>query len=155
MYTSGEIQYEGDGRSLDIFKIPCLQNGVSQISRRNVARKLISSFSNKHGILYCFWLQLCKFIRNMHCMLFGRPYYRSCLWHTMSCVVCRLSVTFCIVAKRYVLAKNRLKEWIGNQGQKVDFWGRRHIYTSGFAAMATKRPFLHYYCPYSPACSRY
>jgi len=31
--------------------------------------------------------------------------------------VCRLSVTFCIVAKRYVLAKNCLKEWIGNQGQ--------------------------------------
>jgi len=30
-----------------------------------------------------------------------------------------LSVTFCIVAKRYVLSKNCLKEWIGNRGQKV------------------------------------
>jgi len=30
---------------------------------------------------------------------------------------------FCIVAKRYTLAKNCLKEWIGNQGQKVDFFG--------------------------------
>jgi len=27
------------------------------------------------------------------------------------------------VAKRYVLAKNCLKEQIGNQGQKVDFFG--------------------------------
>jgi len=39
------------------------------------------------------------------------------------CVVCRLSsVTFCIVAKWYVLAKKCLKEWIGNQDQKVDFF---------------------------------
>jgi len=55
--------------------------------------------------------------------------------------LCRLSsVMFCIVAKRYVLAKNRhcLKEWIGNQGQKVDFLGHRHISTSGFASMATE-----------------
>jgi len=45
------------------------------------------------------------------------------------CVVClsvcrgRLSVTFCIVAKRYVLVKNCLKKWIGSQGQKVHFFG--------------------------------
>jgi len=76
--------------------------------------------------------------------LFGRPYYRSSLWYTvssvcrLSVVVCLSSVTFCIVAKRYVLAKNCLKEWIGNQGQKVDFLGRRHISTSGFAATATE-----------------
>jgi len=51
--------------------------------------------------------------------LFGRPYYRSCLWYTVSSVCCLsvcLSVTFCIVAKWYVLAKNCLKEWIANQG---------------------------------------
>jgi len=84
--------------------------------------------------------------------IFGWPYYRSCLWYTVSSV-CRLSVclsvTFCIVAKRYVLAKNCLKEWIGNQGQKVDFLGRRHISTSGCGSM--RRPFLPYFCPYSPA----
>jgi len=40
------------------------------------------------------------------------------------------------VAKRYVLAKNCLKERIGNQGQRVDFLGRRRISTSGFAYMA-------------------
>ena len=57
--------------------------------------------------------------------------------------VCRrlsvcLSVTFCIVAKLFVLAKKCLKEQIGNQGQIVDFLGRRRISTSGFAYMATK-----------------
>jgi len=74
-------------------------------------------------------------------MVFGRPYYRSSLWHDVSSV-CRLSVclsvTFCIVAKRYVIAKNCLKERIGNQGQRVDFLGRRHISTSGFAYTATE-----------------
>ena len=49
----------------------------------------------------------------IHGILIGRPYYRSSLWHDVSSVVC-LSVTFCIVAKRYVLAKKCLKEWIGN-----------------------------------------
>ena len=61
----------------------------------------------------------------------------------VQCVVCRLSVTFCIVAKRYVLAKNCLKEQIGNQGQKVDFFGRRHISTSGFAGTA---PYMAVFC---------
>ena len=56
--------------------------------------------------------------------------------------VCRLSVTFCIVAKRYVLAKICLKERIGNQGQKVDFLGHRHISTSGFTATAVFALFL-------------
>ena len=41
-------------------------------------------------------------------MVFGRPYYRSSLWYSMSSVC--PSVTFCIVAKRYVLAKKCLKE---------------------------------------------
>ena len=46
------------------------------------------------------------------------------LVHCVVCLssVCLSSVTFCIVAKRYVLAKNCLKERIENQGQKVDFW---------------------------------
>ena len=64
-------------------------------------------------------------------------------------VVC-LSVTFCIVAKRYVLAKKCLKEWIGNQGQKVDFLVRRHISTSGFAATATETAFFALFLPVQP-----
>jgi len=48
----------------------------------------------------------------------GRAFGTLCLLS----VVC-LSVTFCIVAKWYVLAKNCLKERIGNQGQKSSFLG--------------------------------
>ena len=83
-------------------------------------------------------------------VIFGRPYYRSSLSYTVS-FVCRLSVTFCIVAKRYVLAKNCLKERIGNQGQKVDIFGRRHISTSGFASTATETAVFALFLPYSPA----
>ena len=61
----------------------------------------------------------------------------------VQCVVCLsvchlLSVTFCIGAKRYVLAKNRLKERMGNQGQKVDFLGCRHTHSAGFTSTATE-----------------
>jgi len=47
--------------------------------------------------------------------VFGRPYYRSSLWYSISSVcrlsvVCLSSVTFCIVAKRCVLVKKCLKE---------------------------------------------
>jgi len=86
---------------------------------------------------------------------FGRPYYRSCLSHTVSSVclsvcrlsVCRPSVTFCIVAKRYVLAKNCLKERIGNHGQVVAFLGRRHISTSGFGSAATETAVFALFLP--------
>jgi len=53
----------------------------------------------------------------------------------------------CIVAKRYVLAKNCLKESIGNEGQKVDFGGRRYISTSGFAATATETAVFALFLP--------
>jgi len=52
---------------------------------------------------------VCDISDDYICMLsapvtfFGRPYYRSRLWYSMSSVclsVCRLSVTFCIQAKR-------------------------------------------------------
>ena len=67
----------------------------------------------------------------------GRAYGTVCRL-SVCLSVCRLSsVTFCIVAKRCVLAKKCLKEQKGNQGQRVDFLGRRHISTSSFAYMAT------------------
>ena len=65
--------------------------------------------------------------------------------------VCRLSVTFCIVEKRCVLAKKCLKEWIGNQGQRVHFLGRCHISTSGFAAMATETAVFALFLPVQPS----
>jgi len=42
--------------------------------------------------------------------------------------LCHLSVTFCIVAKWYILAENCLKKWTGNQVQKVDFWVAPYFY---------------------------
>ena len=85
-------------------------------------------------------------------LIFGRPYYRSCLWYNVSSVVCRrLSVTFCIVAKRYVLAKNCLKERIGNQGQKVDFLVAAIFLLPVSPLRPPRRPFLPYFCSYSPA----
>jgi len=65
--------------------------------------------------------------------------------------VCLSSVTFCIVAKWYVPAKNCLKVLIGNKGRKVDFFGHRHISTSGFGSTATEVAVLPDFCPYSPA----
>ena len=62
--------------------------------------------------------------------IFGRPYYRSSLWYSMSSVclssvVHRLSVTFCIVAKRCVLAKKCLvSEGVNRKpGSKSSFLG--------------------------------
>jgi len=71
-------------------------------------------------------------------------------------LVCRLSVclssaTFCIVAKLYILAKNCLKEWIGNQGQKVDFFGLRHISASGFGSTATETAVFALLLPVQPS----
>ena len=75
------------------------------------------------------------------------------LVHCVVCLsVCHLSsVTFCILAKRYVLAKNCLKEWIGNQGKKVDFLGRRHISTSGFTSTATEMAVFALFLPVQPS----
>ena len=53
-------------------------------------------------------------------------------------------VALCIVAKQYVLAKNCLKERIGNQGQRVDFLGRHRISTSGSPIWPPRRLFLPY-----------
>ena len=93
----------------------------------------------------------------LYVLIFGRPYYRSSLWYSMSSVclssVCP-SVTFCIVAKRCVLTKKCLKEWIGNQGQKVHFFGRRHISTSGFAATATETTVFALFLPVGPTAQQ-
>jgi len=59
--------------------------------------------------------------------------------------VCLSSATFCIVAKRYVLAKNCLKKWIGYQGQKVDFGGRRHVSASGNASTVSETAILPFF----------
>ena len=116
---------------------------------RSACRLLVLKVNTEHvsvGRYPCFRYE--RFI--------GRPYYRSCLWHDVSSVclssVClSSSVTFCIVAKRYVLAENCLKEQIGNPGQKVDFLGRRHISTSGFAVTATETAVFALFLPVQPS----
>ena len=82
----------------------------------------------------------------------GRAYGTVCRLSSVVCLsVCLSSVTFCIVAKRCVLAKKCLKEWIGNQGQRIDFLGRRHISTSGFAATATQTAVFALFLPIQPS----
>ena len=65
-------------------------------------------------------------------------------------VVC-LSVTFCIVAKRCVLAKKCLKEWIGNRVKKFMFLVAAIFLLPVSPLRPPRRPFLPYFCPYSPA----
>ena len=117
-----------------------------------IAHRFLSRWCHSNGcvveyilsFLWCFdtvgWLKEGHSFIQLSPLVFGWPYYRSCLWHDVLsvCLSVCLSVTFCIVVKRYVLAKKCLKEWIGNQGQRIDFLGRRHISTSGFGSTATK-----------------
>jgi len=66
------------------------------------------------------------------------------------CVICLSSVTFCIVAKRYVLAGKCPKERIGNQDH-FDF-GVAAIFLLPVLPLRPPRwPFLPYFCLYSPA----
>jgi len=51
-----------------------------------------------------------------------------CLSVVFRLSVCRLSVTFCIVAKRYVLAKNCLKEWKENRSKSWFFGSPQYFY---------------------------
>ena len=81
----------------------------------------------------------------------GRAFGTMCRLSVCHLSVRRLSVTFCIVAKRYVLAKKCLKEWIGNQGQKIDFLGRCHISTSSFAATSTATAIFTLFLPVQPS----
>jgi len=133
-------------------------NAIYTVIVNNRTPSIFSNKSNKHRpVSIVFGRKNLRRVSNVHMCcsrIFGRPYYRSSLWYSMSSVclssVC-LSVTFCIVAKWYILVKKCLKEWIGNQGQKVHFWGCRHISTSGFAATATATAVFALFLPYSQA----
>jgi len=55
------------------------------------------------------------------------------------CLSVCLSVCNVLYCGKMVRPSEKVSEGvIGNQGQKVHFFGRRHISTSGFAATATK-----------------
>ena len=75
-------------------------------------------------------------------VIFCRPYYRSSLWYSVSSVclsvVC-LSVCNVLYCGKTVHPSEKVSEGVNRkQGQKVHFWGRRHISTSSFVATATK-----------------
>ena len=92
--------------------------------------------------MYEHWFQVESIFKNQYSLLHYIKFKTNgCFWPTVlsvepmvQYVVClsvvrRPSVTFCIVAKRCVLAKKCLKEWIGNQGQKVHFfWSSPYFY---------------------------
>jgi len=84
---------------------------------------------------------------------FCRPYYRSRLWYSVSSVDCRLSVVCDVLyCGETVRPSWKLSEGVNRKPwSEVDFLGRRHISTSGFASTATKTAVLPYFCPYSPA----
>ena len=88
-------------------------------------------------------------------MVFGRPYYRSSLWYTVSSVclsvVC-LPVCNVLYCGETVRPSEKLSEGANRKpGQKVDFLGRRHISTSGFAAMATETAVFALFLPVQPS----
>jgi len=77
----------------------------------------------------------------------GRAFGTLCrLSVCLSSVVC--DVLYC--GETVFLAKKCLKDWIGNQSQKVHFLGRRHISTSGFAATATETTVFALFLPIQP-----
>jgi len=106
------------------------------------------------------WLVLAAFThRQVHLGMYSMLHFwptvlsvaTSLVAPLVHCVVCLSSVTFSIVAKWYVVAKNCLKEWIGNQGQKVDFLGRRHISISSFGSTATETAIFALFLPIQPS----
>jgi len=82
-------------------------------------------------------------------LLFGRPYYRSSLWYSMSSVC--LSVCNVLYCGKTVRPSQNVSEGVNRKpGSKSSFFGSPHISTSGFAATATKMAILPYFCSYSP-----
>ena len=102
-----------------------------------------------NGCLLWFSILLCTFLADHSaCAILLVAHLAHCVFSLS--VICLSVYDFCIVAKWYVLAKNCLKERIGNRGQKVDFLGSRHISTSSFASTPTEMAVLPYFCRYSP-----
>ena len=78
--------------------------------------------------------------RAFECAIFGRPYYRSSLWYSVSSVVC-LSSSVCDVlyCDKMVLPSQKVSEGVNRKpGSKSSFFGRRHISTSGFGSTASE-----------------
>jgi len=78
------------------------------------------------------------------CPVFGRPYYRSSLWYSVSSVVCLSSVCNVLYCGKTVRPSETVSEGVNRKpGSKSSFLGSRHISTSGFAATATETAVLN------------
>ena len=67
--------------------------------------------------------------------------------------VCHPSLCDVLYCGKTVRPSEKLPEGVnvGNQGQKVDFLGRHHISTSGFAATATETAVMALFLPVQPS----
>jgi len=97
-----------------------------------------------------FWALLC-----------GRPSLPS--WFLADCTIGRafgtLCLSVCLSSVCDVLyrgetvsrSENYLKKWIWNQGRKLIFWVAAIFLLPVSPLRPLRRPFLPYFCPYSPA----
>jgi len=89
-------------------------------------------------VLKSFSLRVCK----ISCIYIRPVVYVLGFWPTILLVV---PLAHCVVCLR--LSVVCLKEQTENQGQKVDFW------VADIFLFPQRRPFLPYFCTYSPAIS--
>ena len=65
----------------------------------------------------------------------GRAYGTVCVCLSVVCLSVVCDVLYC---GKTVRPSEKVSEGVNRKPGSVHFWGRRHISTSGFAAMATK-----------------
>ena len=84
--------------------------------------------------------------------IFGRPYHRSSLWYTMSSV-CRLSVCDVLYCGETVRPSEKVSEGVNRKpGSKSwFFWVAAIFLLPVLPLWPQRRPFLPYFCWYSPA----
>ena len=91
-----------------------------------------------HSFFHLLLLHGCLILK----LLFGRPYYRSSLWYTMSSVclsVCRLSVCDVLYCGKTVRPSEKVSEGVNRKpGSKSSFLGSPPYFYFGFAATANK-----------------
>ena len=97
--------------------------------------------TGRPGMENCWWF-----------FIFGRPYYQSSLWYSMSSVCLSSVVCNVLYCGKTVRPSEKVSEGVNRKpGQKVHFLGRRHISTSGFAAMATATAVFALFLPVQPS----
>jgi len=100
-------------------------------------------------VIFFHFISLCTVLSCI--LLFGRPYYRSSLWYSVSSV-CLSVVCNVLYCGKTVRSSEKVSEGVNRKpGQKVHFLGRRHISTSGFAATDTETAVFALFLPVQPS----